>query len=232
MAMSNPEFVPVVELVDVYTLIEHPANAKKHSKEDNEALALAIRTYGHDQPIVAWRRDNPAIIKGHGRKAATIINHEQHGRAKLVPVVFREDLTEAQADAARIADNASISTEFDTAKLQEELRRLSQIEEIDISTLALDPKELEFLTADLGDMNDDVFVEDISEAVEEQKAANHETSASIDKTAAPIGDALGFKRVTVEQSRRIRAFMAAIEGTTGKTGAEALMSHIQSVMGD
>jgi ParB-like chromosome segregation protein Spo0J len=225
--MSEP-FVPKIVLFDAHDLIPYEANAKKHSADDNEKLALAIRTYGHDQPIVAWTPEQPDIIKGHGRRAAVLINHEKHGLTKMVPVIFRPDLTKEQADAARLADNQVISKDYDTELLQQELRRLTEIGE-DLSAAGFSDKELEFLTEDLGAMDEDLFVEDIGEAVETQKAENVTKAAEVDSASAPVGDALGFKRVTVEQSRGLRAWMAKIEAATGKTGAEAILAHARTL---
>src|SRR5205809_514023 len=82
--------------------------------------------------------------------------------------------------------------------------------------LAFSDKELDFMAADLGSFDTDVFVDDITTAVEEQKTENTKKAAEVDGTAAPIGDAFGFKRLTVAQSRRVRGFMTRIEGETGK----------------
>jgi len=75
-------------------------NAKKHSRAQVTSLANAIRRVGFDQPIVVDK--DMVIIKGHGRQLAAI-----DCGLTLVPVVVRNDLTEMQVMAARIADNES-----------------------------------------------------------------------------------------------------------------------------
>lgn len=209
-----------IELWPVSDLIPYDKNAKKHSQDQVEKLARLIRENGWTQPIVVDK--DGVIIAGHGRRLASL-----HLGLDKVPVVCRRDLTKAEADALRLADNRVSSTDYDTALLQEELARLGALE-FDLTGLGFDDKELEFMTADLGAFNEDVFVEDIGEAVETQREENQAEEVSVDQTAAPVGDALGFKRVTIEQSRTLRAFMARIEAETGCQGAEALIAHAQS----
>lgn len=213
-----------IELWDVSDLIPYEANAKKHPPEQVEKLARSIRAFGWTQPIVVW--ENGEIIAGHGRRLAAL----KLGMVK-VPVIVRRDLTKAEADALRLADNRVTSTDYDQAAIQEELRRLTSElagTEIEMGDLGFDEKELNFSLADLGDINDEFFVEDITEAVEEQKAGNEKTIETTDEIAAPIADAFGFKRLTIAQSREIRDYMGKIEIATGKTGAEAVIDFLRA----
>ena len=68
-------------------------------------------------------------------------------------------------------------------------------------------------------------------AVAEQQAENAGKAAATDETAAPVGDAIGFKRVTIAQSRTIRNLMTEVESRTGKSGVEALIAALQQVAG-
>ena len=211
---------PKIELWDVDKLIPYTLNAKNHPEHEIEKLAKAILTYGWTQPIVVWT--NGEIIAGHGRRLAAI----KLGRTK-VPVIVRSDLTKDQADALRLADNRVTGASYDMSMIQDELRRLSETD-IDLMTLGFDEKELDFSTADLGEIDTDFFVTDIGGAVEAQQQANAKKTEEVDDTAAPVGDALGFKRVTIAQSRVIRGFMAKIEDDTGLKGADALVAFIGS----
>lgn len=207
------------ELTPIEKIIPHDKNAKKHSEEQVSILSGLIKRHGWTQPIVVDK--DGVIIAGHGRRLAAL----KLGLNK-VPVVWCRDLSKQEADALRLADNRVVSQDYDTQLLQDSILELHS-EGYAIEELGFSAKELEFVTADLGAMDESVFVEDVSEAVEEQKAQNEAKTEEVDKTQAPIGDALGFKRVTIEQSRRIRTFMTALEEKTGLKGADAFIAHLE-----
>jgi hypothetical protein len=208
-----------VELTDIEKVIPYEKNAKKHSEAQIEVLAGLIRKNGWTQPIVV--DGDGEVIAGHGRRLAAI----KLG-LKKVPVVWRRDLSKAEANALRLSDNRVASTDYDTSLLQEELMALDEAG-IAVEELGFTEQELEFLTGDLTEMDESVFVNDVSEAVETQKEENKSKTDEIDKSQAPIGDCLGFKRVSVEQSRKIREFMTAVEQQTGLKGVDAFMSHVE-----
>lgn len=210
---------PSVQIWDIEKLIPYENNAKVHDEEQVSKLAKSIEKFGWTSPISVWK--NGEIIGGHGRRLAAI----KLG-LKKVPVIVRDDLTKAEADALRLADNRVASTEYDSPMIQDELRRLSEELEgadFELSDMGFDEKELEFSLSDLGEMNDDFFVDDVSGAVEEQRQENENSVDETDQTAAPIGDALGFKRITIEESREIRNLMSQIQPLSGKEGVEALI---------
>lgn len=212
-----------IELWEIEKLVPYGMNAKKHPRDQVQKLARAITKFGWTQPIVVW--ENGEIIAGHGRRLAAL----ELG-LKKVPVIVRRDLTKAEADALRLADNRVTSTDYDQSAIQDELRRLSAElagSSIEMLDLGFDAKELDFSMADLGDMNSDFFVDDINEAVEQQKSENEKTIETTDDIAAPIADAFGFKRVSIAQSREIREHMTKIESATGKAGAEALIEFLR-----
>jgi ParB/RepB/Spo0J family partition protein len=84
--------------VSVDTLIPYTNNAKEHPDSQVKKIASSIKNYGWDQPIVIDAQNE--IIKGHGRFQAA----QQLG-LDTVPVIKREDLSDAEAKASRIADN-------------------------------------------------------------------------------------------------------------------------------
>lgn len=224
--MSNPALA--IEIWDIEKLVPYELNAKKHPEEQVKKLANLIQKSGWTQPLVVWT--NGEIIAGHGRRLAAL-----HLGLKKVPVVVRSDLTKAEADALRLADNRVTSTEYDQGMIQDELRRLeSELEGMSfgMSDLGFDDKEIDFSTSDLGEIDDSFFTDNISEAVEEQRKENEASIEDTDQTAAPVGDALGFKRVTVMQSREIRGYMSQIEAATGETGPKALLEFFKSNLGD
>lgn len=206
-----------VELWEIGKIKPYSRNAKIHSDEQVEKLANAIKTFGWTQPIVVDK--DGVIIAGHGRRLAAL-----KLKREKVPVVCRRDLSKAQADALRLADNRVTSVEYDMSLIQDELRLLSQsADDFDIMALGFDAKELDFSLSNLGEINDEFFIEDVGAAVEQQKQENAKATESIDDTAAPIADAFGFRRCTIAQSRTIRALMTKIEQSTGKNGAEAFI---------
>lgn len=214
-----------IEVWEVSKLIPYEANAKKHPPEQIEKLATAISKFGWTQPIVVWA--NGEIIAGHGRRLAAI-----HLGLARVPVIVRRDLTRAEADALRLADNRVTSTDYDQELIQVELQRLSDelgSLDIDLTDLGFDQKEIDFTISDLGEIDASLFVEDVVEAVEKQKVENEKKVEATDEIAAPVVDALGFKRVTIAESRLIRDAMLKIETKTGKKGAEAFVEFMAAL---
>jgi ParB-like chromosome segregation protein Spo0J len=206
-----------IELWDIADLKPHPRNAKKHSQEQIERLARSILRLGVNPPMI---EPDGTIIAGHGRRLAVM----HLGRTKI-PVIVRRDLTKIECDALRIADNAAVSTEMDYDILTEETVRLSE-EGFDLADLGMNDAEIKALTTDIGEIDDTAFTDDISAAVEDQKAENAKRESEIDEKQGPVAAAFGFKKVTTEQSRVIRGFMSKIEAETNLTGAEALVAHI------
>lgn len=211
------------ELWDIGKLQASLTNSKKHPPEHIAKLAKSIAKHGIANTIQV--EVNGTIISGHGRWLAA-----QSLGWKKVAVIVRHDLGPEEAMALRIADNQTVSNDFDTELLKAELLTLKEAD-YDLSTLGFDDGELEKLTSDFGVVNDDIFVEDINQAVENQKTENAATEKAVDQTAAPVGDALGFKRVTIEQSRAIRQYLPALERRYNVGGAEALVLALRDAAG-
>lgn len=199
---KSEEKRPVVSW-PIEKLVPHAKNAKKHPDAHVARLAKSIEKFGIANPLNI--RSDGTIITGHGRRLAALSLGW-----KNVPVIVRDDLSEIEADALRLSDNQTASTEYDTELLQVSLAELSEIG-FEMDTLGFDESEIARMTSDFADVSDDAFVDDITVAVETQKTENAEKEAEIDKSAAPVADALGFKRVTIEQSRRIRELMSLCE---------------------
>ncbi|MFX5415865.1 ParB/Srx family N-terminal domain-containing protein [Acinetobacter baumannii] len=177
-------------------------NAKIHSEEQVAKIAESIARFGWDQPIVVDK--NGVIIKGHGRRLAAI----KLGLIE-VPVLVRDDLNEEQVKAARLADN-----------------RVA-IGDIDADLLKL---ELEFMQADLSEMNVDVIVDDLDSAVAEQQ--RHTANAVSESNEKPIriDKVLGFSEVSGKESRSIHYFMAIAEDATGLEGKDAFVTYISKLV--
>lgn len=210
-----------VELWEIDKIIPYEQNAKKHPPEQIEKLAKSIRKFGWTQPIVVWT--NGEIIAGHGRRLAAI----ELGMKK-VPVIVRRDLSRPEADALRLADNKVVSTDYDQALVAEEMARLSS--ELDaelMDAIGYDEKEWSFVTSDLGEINEDFFSDDPDADFEEQREKNQKAVEEADKSASPVVDALGFKRVSLAHSREIRNLMGEIAARDALTPEEILLEALR-----
>lgn len=120
----------------------YDGNAKKHTEEQLEAVKNSIREFGFRNPVIAWHdQDGRAeIVAGHARcKAAQELGMES------VPVVFCDDLTDAQRRALTLVDNqTTMMTGWDEDALAYELDVLSG--DFDMADFGFDldaPGELE-----------------------------------------------------------------------------------------
>lgn len=209
--------VPVVYL-DIDDVKPYELNAKIHDQKQIEKIAKSIAEFGWDQPIVV-DKDN-VVIKGHGRRLAAI-----HLGLTSVPVWVRDDLTEEQVRASRLADNRVAVGDIDADILQVELSTL----DYDLDGI-FDKKELDFLNADLGEFDLDAIVMDVSKEAEKHHEETSEMIEDTDNSAVRIEKALGFKEVKVKDERTIMRFMAVAEAETGAEGAEAFVGYIKQLV--
>ena len=145
---------------------------------------------------------------------------------KQVPVLVRDDLSEDQVKAARVADNRVAMGDIDTAMLQKELQQI----DMDLAGI-FDSKELDFLSVDLTEINVDAIEPDIVKEMERQSDEMAENIKSVDTKNVRIADAMGFRFVQGEDQRPIARFMARIEEETGKQGAEAFVTFARNYIG-
>lgn len=209
------EFIPKIEMWDIGKIIPYPNNAKLHTTDQVSRLAKQIKTTGWDVPIVVDR--GGVIIKGHGRRLAAI-----HLKMKKAPVIVRTDLTQADVDAARLADNRVAMGDYDTELMQAELSKLSEMD-YDLSTMGFDDKELSFLTVDpLDGFDNDAFDHPEMGGVDEVPG---ETKARV-----KIGKALGFDDISNLDLSTVKNFMAKIKYETGEDAAQAFILTAKSVL--
>lgn len=209
---------PPVEFWPIDKVIPYENNVKIHDESQVAKIAQSIDELGWDQPIVVDA--SGVIIKGHGRRLAAI----SLGLTR-VPVWKRDDLTPEQVRAARLADNRVAISDIDVNLLQKELADL----EFNLEGI-FDRKELEFMAADLGEMNDDVFVEDIDLAVADHEASEKEALKTTGDKEVRIEKALGFKTVLGKDEKYIVRFMAQLEADSGKQGGDAFVSFVRDLM--
>lgn len=112
-----------VESVPLETLKPYDNNAKMHTPEQIEAVGNSIREFGFRNPIIAWHNEDGVaeIVAGHARAAAA-----KAMGMDVVPVVFCDDLSDAQRRALTLVDNqTTMMTGWDDDMLAYELDVLS-----------------------------------------------------------------------------------------------------------
>jgi hypothetical protein len=211
--MGGPTSTPKVVLWDIGRLVPYEGNAKLHDKAQVKKIAESIRQFGWTSAIVVDSKG--VIIAGHGRRLAAL----QLG-AKQVPVLVRDDLTDEEVRALRLADNRVALSGMDNELLRAELESL----DFDLEGI-FDKKELEFLNADLAEIDVGGFVDDLDAAVQEQVKETTAKVADLDNKDTPVAKALGFKSIKLKEEKYVAAFMASIESETGRQGAEAFIEH-------
>jgi len=102
----------------VKDLKKYPENPKKHPKNQIKKIADSIKEFGFTVPLII---KNNEIIAGHGR-----IEAAKELGLKEVPVIERDDLTDEQAKAFRIADNKLTESDWEDNLLREELKKLKE----------------------------------------------------------------------------------------------------------
>lgn len=201
-------------------LVPYELNAKLHDPAQVAKIARAITQHGWDVPIVVDR--NNVIIKGHGRRLAAL----ELGLDK-VPVIVRDDLTPEQVNAARLADNRVAISDIDPEMLRLALAEL-ETDTLDELDGIFDAKELEYMGADLGEMNEGAFITDMDATLDGQRRHLEEQTTAAATARVSLAKAFGFKDVSGDQQLLITRLMAKATGSTGKQGADALSAYLES----
>lgn len=205
-----------LEMWEIDRVKPYDRNTKVHSTQHIAKLKASIQADGLFDPIIVDL--DGVIIAGHGRYAALVeLGH------KVVPVRHAAHLSKNQADAARIAHNKTASTEYDSGMLAEEMRRLVEADDVDITALGFDERELDFLVEDLGDMNLAAISENLDQDIDDQDAETERKVAATDASEERIVKAIGFSSIPIAAVRDVRRFIADIEKQTGKSGAKAFV---------
>ncbi len=205
-----------VESWKVSDLKPYPLNAKIHTRQQVLKIAASIREFGWTQPIIVDK--DGVIIAGHGRRLAAIeLGHVN------VPALVRDDLSDSQVRALRLADNRVAEGSIDTEAFRQELASL----DFDMSSF-FDAKELEFSALDLGTVNLDSFIEDVAGAVDQQEQASRQAATNATTKPVSVAKVLGFKEIPGAKQLSVSRFMAEIESVTGLTGADAFVKFGES----
>jgi DNA modification methylase len=137
----NSATLLTVEHVDIEELTPDPANPRRISDDQLEALTRSLREYGFVQPVLARRQDK-TVIGGHQRLLAA-----RRLGYKTVPVTWL-DLTLEQARLLNLGLN-KISGDWDQELLARLLADLKPIADIDLSLSGFSGDELDKLLKSL-----------------------------------------------------------------------------------
>lgn len=112
-----------IEYLPLKALKPYERNARKHGKEDVEAVAACIRETGFNDPIGIWS-DKNIIVEGHGRLLAA----KKLGM-KEVPCIRLDHLTDEQRKAYALAHNKTAElSSWDVDLLNLELEDITDID--------------------------------------------------------------------------------------------------------
>ena len=128
-----------IETVPSDTLKIDPANPRRISEEELEALTRSIDEFGLVDPLIV-RRENRMVVGGHQRLLAA-----RRLGLHTVPVVFL-DLDKDRARLLNVALNR-IGGEFDTELLGRLLADLADASDVDLTLSGFEAKEIDSLRA-------------------------------------------------------------------------------------
>lgn len=206
---------------DIENVRPYEKNAKLHTEEQVASIAKSIQTYGFDQPIVV--DGEGVIIKGHGRRLAAL-----HLGMSKVPVIVRTDLTANEANASRLADNRVAQGDVDTDLLQSELEEIASHDDGLLDSMGFSDKELEFMTSDLGEMDESALIDVLGSETGEAVSEALSDSESVKDARVSAKDVFGFTTLSGAQAKSIARWLSLIQGTynTGDAAA-AIATHAQ-----
>jgi len=136
--------------IPIEKLKHYDKNTKQHPPEQIEKISRSIKEFGFNVPIIV-DKDN-VLIAGHGRVMAA----EQLGLIE-VPTIIKDDLSEAQIKAYRIADNKTAESGWEYDFLKDEFKDLQSLDydleltgfgEDEIITILDEEQEIEEAPAD------------------------------------------------------------------------------------
>jgi DNA modification methylase len=128
-----------ITLRAISDLKPHPRNARKHSRQQIQAIAKSIDAFSFNAPVLVDGDGN--ILAGHGRfEAAKLLGMTQ------VPVVHLRHLTESQAKAYMLADNKLTDrSTWNDELLAIQLKELSElVPNFDIEATGFEAPEIDF----------------------------------------------------------------------------------------
>lgn len=147
-----------IEYVDLEQLKPFVDNPRNHSERNVDDILQSMKRFGWTNPIIA-RRDDNMVIAGHGRIEAARLNGTEQ-----VPVIFT-DFTENDAKLYSITDNRTSETsDWDLVALNDLVKELDEMPDIDLADSGFTSEELDDLLADVS-MDLDQYADKDADAV-------------------------------------------------------------------
>ena len=213
-----------VENWDVEMIRPYEGNAKIHTDEQVESIAKSITKFGFDQPIVVDGAG--VIIKGHGRHLAA-----KHLGMEKVPVIVRMDLTASEANASRLADNRVAVGDVDTNLLNEELLKIAEDDNELLGAMGFSEKELEFMTSDLGEMDENALMDLMGDGDGEVVSDAIADSESVAGKKISIKEIFGFTSMSGADAKVISRWLSSIVGEyESESPEEAMVAHAKDYL--
>lgn len=142
-------------------IVPYENNVKEHPREQIDQIKKSIVEFGNNDPI-AVDEDN-VVIEGHGRLYAL----KELGYTEAECIVLK-GLTEEQKDAYRLVHNKlTMNSGFDLQKLEEELRKIKDIDMMNFDFNIADIEaELDKIADEAAEVEEDEF--DVDAALEDE----------------------------------------------------------------
>jgi DNA modification methylase len=136
---KSPRSLAIIDL-PITELEPDPQNPRQHSPKQIRQIALSIKTFGFNVPVLI--DSTGKVIAGHGRLLAA-----RQLDLDKVPTILLDHLNEAQARAFMIADNKlTENAEWDLQLLGEQMRDLSLLDlDFDIEITGFETAEIDLM---------------------------------------------------------------------------------------
>jgi ParB-like chromosome segregation protein Spo0J len=145
-----------IEYIDIEKVIPYEKNNQVHTEEDIKQLADMIERFGFDVPVIV--DEDYVLIKGHKRRLAQMLRGE-----KKIMAIVRNDMSEEDKRAARIADNyVAKKAEWQFEYLTEEFNYFKSIG-YDMNFVGFQEYEIEAIMSQMQANVDSVFSDTISD---------------------------------------------------------------------
>lgn len=209
-----------IETLDITQIKPYPENPRKISDKAVDKVALSIKEFGWQQPIVVDEKN--IIIAGHTRHKAA----EKLG-IREVPVLKAIGLSEDKVRAYRFMDNRSHEeSAWDWDKAVKEISELLDENKIDEALLGFDEGEFDYIKLRFQEMETDKQISD------DKENGGDETVKTSNTFSNPSDDSQKYVEFSVllsetDRKELYKKLNEIKEANNLKTFAEALMFAIR-----